>query len=130
MTCFDVTPRLDLIRAYSSVSAGLMLNPAPLEPQLESVTDHNMRAAALHGYGATFVDRHFDAVPAGALVDELLDRAEAGLAGLAIDASDIALLRAMARDRRVPADSTLVTWQSTGSWPEFLDAHRSLREGE
>ncbi len=130
VTCFDLTPRLDLIRAYSSVCAGLMLNAGALDPQLESITDHNMREASAAGYDATFIDRHFQRTAAVALVDELLDRAEAGLESCSLDSSDLALLRTMHADRSVPADETLAAWHRAPSWPEFLNANRSLREGD
>ena len=126
VTCVDITNRLDLIRGYSSLVAGLMLEQSEFDVVASPFADHNMRQASVHGYRAPLVDRHFQPVDTGRLVDDALDRAEKGLAGHGLDTSALDALRDLADRRRCPADDTLDTWYANPDWSAFLEAHADL----
>lgn len=126
VTCFDITNRLDLVRGYSAVVAGLMLEQGEIPYVAAPFADENMRRAALHGYQAPLIDRHFTAVDAGALVDDCLDRAAKGLASQGLDPSALDALRALAQRRRCPADDTLELWHAAPDWSAFLAAQAEL----
>ncbi|WP_189165862.1 glutamate-cysteine ligase family protein [Sphaerisporangium melleum] len=126
VTCFDVTNRLDLIRGYSALVTGLMLEEGEFEYVAGPFADHNMRLAGLHGYRAPLLDRHFQPVNAGALVDNALDRAAKGLAGQGLDDEALAALRTLAAERRCPADDTLDAWHAQPEWNAFLARYSDL----
>ncbi|MEV4336993.1 glutamate-cysteine ligase family protein [Streptomyces sp. NPDC049590] len=126
VTCFDITHRLDLVRGYTALVAGLMLEKGDFDHVASPFADHNMRQAALHGYQAPLLNRHFEPVDGGALVDDALARAAKGLADQGLDTAPLDALRALAEGRRCPADDTLDTWYAQPDWASFLRAHADL----
>lgn len=126
VTCFDITNRLDLIRGYSALVAGLMLEGGEIEYVASPFADHNMRLASLHGYQAPLLNRHFQPVDTGALVDDALDRAAKGLAGQGLDDVALDALRHLAAERRCPADDTLDAWYAEPDWNPFLARYSEL----
>jgi hypothetical protein len=122
VTCFDVTNRLDLIRGYTALVSGLMLESDAIDYVAAPFADENMRRAALDGYQARLLDRHFAAVEGGALVDDCLVRAANGLDSLGLDKQPLDILCSLADQRRCPADDTLQLWHADPSWAAFLDA--------
>jgi len=128
VTCFDITNRLDLIRGYTALVAGLMLEGGDIEYVAGPFADHNMRLAALHGYQAPLLDRHFQPVDTGALVHDALDRAATGLAGQGMDSGPLDALKLLAAQRRCPADDTLDDWHTQPDWTTFLARYSDLTD--
>ncbi|MFE9552325.1 glutamate-cysteine ligase family protein [Streptomyces sp. NPDC006692] len=126
VTCIDITNRLDLVRGYTALVSGLMLEKGEFEHVASPFADQNMRQAAIHGYQAPLIDRHFQPVDAGALVDDALDRAAKGLADQGLDTSALDALRDLADRRRCPADDTLDTWYANPDWAAFLAQQADL----
>jgi hypothetical protein len=126
VTCFDITNRLDLVRGYTALVTGLMLEQGTFKHVASPSADHNMRLASVHGYQAPLLDRHFQPVDAGALVDDALDRATKGLADHGLDTKALNALRSLAERRRCPADDTLETWHANPDWAAFLSQHTDL----
>lgn len=126
VTCFDATNRLDLIRGYTAVVAGLILNPGETSYVPAPFADHNMRMAAVYGYAAPLVDRHFTGVDAAGLVDDALARAAVGLSRYDLDTAALAPLLDLAARRRCPADDTLESWHAAPQWPAFLSRYVDL----
>ena len=126
VTCFDITNRLDLIRGYTSIVAGLALHGGEVDRQPVTVTDHNLRLTSVRGYDASLIDRHFRPVEPDALVVEALERAEKGLQSYGLETASLQPLRDLAARRRTPADDTLELWRSSRDWPTFLQAQADL----
>jgi len=126
VTLFDMTNDLSMHAAYAALSLGIILSDAEVPVVPDRFSKENVRQAALWGYDATFIDRHFDAYRPQDVAKNVLNFAGQALDRHGFGAHYLEPLWRLAEGRKVQAQNTVDAFYTLGSIQDVLRSRTDL----
>ncbi|SCX35130.1 glutamate-cysteine ligase family protein [Agrobacterium rosae] len=126
ITLFDMTNDLAMHVAYAALSLGIVLSKEPVPVVPDRFSKENVRQAALLGYDAVFIDRHFDVSAPQDVASRVLTLAGVALEHHGFGAHYLAPLWRLVEAREVQAQNTLDAFHELGSIQGVLRSRANL----